>query len=52
LVEKVLDKLFLERPGCEESVEICAEEFGDKVSARRVSMQLDDGNAHAHVLLR
>jgi hypothetical protein len=52
LVEKVLDELFLERPGREKSVEIRAEEFGHKVSARQVSMQLDGKNAHAHVLLR
>jgi len=31
LVEEVLDELLLERSGCEQSVEISAEQFGDEV---------------------
>jgi hypothetical protein len=34
LVEEVLDKLLLERPGGEQAVQICAEQLGDEVAGR------------------
>jgi hypothetical protein len=34
LVEEVLDKLLLERPGGEQAVQVCAEQLGDEVAIR------------------
>jgi hypothetical protein len=32
LVQKVLDELLFERARCEETMQVCTEEFGDKVN--------------------